>query len=110
MAVVLQTPGFITDTPPRASCVLQALEDAYVLTTILQAVNNTAQIPEALQSFYKKRIVRTTIVQFLSRLASDLIINVRGPSRHTLYIPRPLFFSVSICSVAFVSWPVQIVL
>lgn len=53
----------------------QALEDAYVLTTILQGVNNTAQIPGALQDFYKKRIVRTTIVQFLSRLASDLIIN-----------------------------------
>ena len=53
----------------------QAIEDAYVLTEVLKGVNDTAAVPEALSSFYRKRIVRTTIIQFLSRLASDLIIN-----------------------------------
>ena len=35
----------------------------------------SAAVPEALSSFYRKRILRTTVIQFLSRLASDLIIN-----------------------------------
>uniref|UniRef100_A0A7S2RNW8 FAD-binding domain-containing protein n=1 Tax=Eucampia antarctica TaxID=49252 RepID=A0A7S2RNW8_9STRA len=53
----------------------QAIEDAYVLTETLAATKSTQKIPDALNDFYKKRIVRVTIVQFLSRLASDLIIN-----------------------------------
>lgn len=53
----------------------QAIEDAYVLTELLAATNNTAMLPQSLNEFYNKRIVRTSIVQFLSRLASDLIIN-----------------------------------
>merc|ERR1719469_325672 len=53
----------------------QAIEDAYVLTNILSNVKSTGKIQESLQTFYKKRIVRVSIVQFLSRLASDLIIN-----------------------------------
>lgn len=53
----------------------QAIEDAYVLTNILDDTRSTDQIEPALQSFYQKRILRVTIVQFLSRLASDLIIN-----------------------------------
>ena len=53
----------------------QAIEDAYVLTECLAATKSTSKIPNALSDFYKKRIVRVSIVQFLSRLASDLIIN-----------------------------------
>jgi zeaxanthin epoxidase len=53
----------------------QALEDAYVLTEVLKNVNDTSAVPAALQAFYQQRVVRTTIVQLLSRLASDLIIN-----------------------------------
>lgn len=53
----------------------QAIEDAYVLTEILANTKSTEKIEGNLQSFYRKRIVRVTIVQFLSRLASDLIIN-----------------------------------
>jgi len=53
----------------------QAIEDAYVLTDILANCKSTERIEESLQSFYRKRIVRVSIVQFLSRLASDLIIN-----------------------------------
>ena len=53
----------------------QAIEDAYVLTETLAATKSTEKIQSSLQEFYKKRILRTSIVQFLSRLASDLIIN-----------------------------------
>jgi len=53
----------------------QAIEDAYILTEQLAACKNTERIEESLKTFYKKRIVRVSIVQFLSRLASDLIIN-----------------------------------
>lgn len=53
----------------------QAIEDAYVLTETLAATDSTSKLPQSLQSFYRKRIVRVSIVQLLSRLASDLIIN-----------------------------------
>lgn len=53
----------------------QAIEDAFVLADTLEFVKSTDKIEGALQDFYKKRIVRVSIVQFLSRLASDLIIN-----------------------------------
>jgi len=53
----------------------QALEDAYVLTEVLSNTKSTEKIESSLQEFYRKRIVRVSIVQFLSRLASDLIIN-----------------------------------
>jgi len=53
----------------------QAIEDAYVLTENLVNTESTDKIEDALQDFYRKRIVRVSAVQFLSRLASDLIIN-----------------------------------
>jgi zeaxanthin epoxidase len=53
----------------------QAIEDAYVLTELLAQTKTTEKIEKTLQEFYKKRIVRVSIVQLLSRLASDLIIN-----------------------------------
>lgn len=53
----------------------QAIEDAYVLSEILAKTKTTEKIEDSLQEFYKKRIVRVSIVQFLSKLASDMIIN-----------------------------------
>jgi len=53
----------------------QAIEDAYVLTELLSQTKTSDKIEKTLQDFYYKRILRVTIVQFLSRLASDLIIN-----------------------------------
>jgi len=53
----------------------QALEDAYVLSETLAGLKTTKKIQPSLQEFYRKRIVRVSIVQLLSRLASDLIIN-----------------------------------
>jgi zeaxanthin epoxidase len=53
----------------------QAIEDAYVLTETLAATKSSEKIPDSLQEFYRARILRASAVQFLSRLASDLIIN-----------------------------------
>ncbi len=51
----------------------QAVEDAYVLTNILKDVKRRRELPAALESYYKQRIIRTTVVQCLSRFSSDLI-------------------------------------
>ncbi len=53
----------------------QAIEDAYVLTEQLASTKSTDKLGDTLQQFYRKRILRVSAVQFLSRLASDLIIN-----------------------------------
>jgi len=53
----------------------QAIEDAYILTEMLANTKSTDKIEKTLQDFYKKRIGRVSVVQFMSRLASDLIIN-----------------------------------
>merc|ERR1712232_712383 len=53
----------------------QAIEDAYVLAETLELVKSSDKIEDSLQEFYRKRILRVSAVQFLSRLASDLIIN-----------------------------------
>lgn len=61
----------------------QAIEDAYVLAEELSAATDAIAsgagrdeaVAEALRRYYRRRIGRTAAVQFLSRLASDLIIN-----------------------------------
>merc|ERR1719226_294650 len=53
----------------------QAMEDGYVLTQKLRGVTNTSQVPDLLQEYYRERIVRTAAVQFLSRIASDLLLD-----------------------------------
>jgi zeaxanthin epoxidase len=53
----------------------QAIEDAYVLSEILAETKTTDAIEDSLQEFYKKRIVRVSIIQLMSKLASDLIVN-----------------------------------
>jgi zeaxanthin epoxidase len=53
----------------------QAIEDAFVLTENLSNTKSTEKVEDALQDYYRKRILRVSAVQFLSRLASDLIVN-----------------------------------
>jgi len=53
----------------------QAIEDAYVLTEQLANTKSTSKIEDALKGYFNKRIIRVSVVQFMSRLASDLIIN-----------------------------------
>ncbi|CAM9118912.1 unnamed protein product [Phaeothamnion confervicola] len=53
----------------------QAMEDAFVLTNLLKEASGRKQLPGVLQEFYRTRIIRTSVVQGLSRIASDMIIN-----------------------------------
>lgn len=53
----------------------QAIEDAYVLSEMLASTKTTEKLEDALQQFYRARILRVSAVQLMSRLASDLIIN-----------------------------------
>ena len=53
----------------------QALEDSYVLSTLLCQITDKSQIPSVLQDYYRQRIFRTAVVQGLSRFSSDVIIS-----------------------------------
>lgn len=67
----------------------QAIEDAYVLTNLLADVSDRNQIPGALQEYYRKRIVRTAIVQGMSRFSSDIIINTFStPFKFTEFLEK----------------------
>mmetsp|Transcript_21029 Transcript_21029/g.27625 ORF Transcript_21029/g.27625 Transcript_21029/m.27625 type:complete len:524 (+) Transcript_21029:103-1674(+) len=52
----------------------QAMEDGFILARELAQVSSRLEIPNKLQQYYKKRIMRTSIVQGLSRFASDIIV------------------------------------
>eukprot|EP00752_Nemacystus_decipiens_P002003 g1924.t1 len=63
----------------------QAMEDGYMLTNMLKEVTHRSQIPDTLQSFYRSRIIRTSAIQGLSRIASDLIVkNFDTPMKVTM--------------------------
>jgi zeaxanthin epoxidase len=50
-----------------------AFEDSYLLVEILKSAKSRTEIPKLLQVFYKKRILRTAIIQGLGRLNSEAI-------------------------------------
>jgi zeaxanthin epoxidase len=52
----------------------QAMEDGFVLTNLLCGVTDKSQLRATLQDYYQQRIVRSAVVQGLSRLSSDIII------------------------------------
>jgi len=53
----------------------QATEDAYRFAKELATVRHTSEIPAALQTYYRKRIPRTTIIQILAQLGADLLVD-----------------------------------
>ena len=52
----------------------QAMEDGFVLTNLLCSVTDKSQLKSTLQDYYSRRIVRSAIVQGMSRASSDIII------------------------------------
>ena len=50
-----------------------AFEDGYVLSLLLKDIKNRQEIPHLLKKFYRKRIVRTAVIQGLGRLNSEAI-------------------------------------
>lgn len=53
----------------------QAMEDGYVLTQLIKDAKHRDEIPDLLQKYYRERIFRSAAVQFLSRIASDLLLD-----------------------------------
>lgn len=53
----------------------QAMEDGYAIWSRLKQAKNRSEIPDMLQDYYRSRIVRASIVQGLSRIASDLLLS-----------------------------------
>jgi len=53
----------------------QAMEDGHALMTRLRTVKHRSEVPDLLQDYYRARILRTAAVQFLSRIASDLLLD-----------------------------------
>mmetsp|Transcript_25518 Transcript_25518/g.51180 ORF Transcript_25518/g.51180 Transcript_25518/m.51180 type:complete len:561 (+) Transcript_25518:298-1980(+) len=52
----------------------QAIEDAYVLVEELNSVSSRDEIEIKLRTYARRRVVRSAVVQGLSRFASDIII------------------------------------
>jgi len=53
----------------------QAMEDGHTLMNMLREVKDRKEVPDVLQNYYRARIFRTATVQFLSRIASDLLLD-----------------------------------
>ena len=53
----------------------QATEDGYRLSKELESVKNTKEIEGALQTYFRKRIPRTTAIQIAAQLGSDLLVD-----------------------------------
>eukprot|EP00930_Biecheleria_cincta_P100849 TRINITY_DN92476_c0_g1_i1.p1 TRINITY_DN92476_c0_g1~~TRINITY_DN92476_c0_g1_i1.p1 ORF type:complete len:565 (+),score=107.91 TRINITY_DN92476_c0_g1_i1:86-1780(+) len=53
----------------------QAMEDGFTIMKMLKDVKHRREVPDVLQSYYRARIFRTATVQFLSRIASDLLLD-----------------------------------
>ena len=69
----------------------QAMEDVFVLTRLLGGATSRAELPGLLKDYYYERLPRTSIVQGLSRIASDFIINFFDtPTRLKLGLPPKL--------------------
>ena len=74
----------------------QAIEDGFVLTDLLCSIDNKSQLKGVLQEYYRKRIVRSAIVQGMSRLSSDIIItSFSTPFKFSGLYPSPLTCTAS---------------
>jgi zeaxanthin epoxidase len=78
----------------------QATEDGYRLAEELSTVVTTADIEGALNSYYRKRIPRTTIIQILAQLGSDLLVDF--DKMMTIPLVGPFFLFMTQVSMPFI--------
>ena len=52
-----------------------AIEDAYVMAQELEGIQHTDEIPKRLKNYVRRRFLRASIAQFLSRNGSDLLVD-----------------------------------
>lgn len=78
----------------------QATEDGFRIGEELAKVQNTAQVEGALRSYYFKRIPRTTIIQILAQLGSDLLVDF--DKMMTIPLVGPFFLFMTQFSMPFI--------
>ena len=78
----------------------QATEDGYRLGEELSKVKNTREIEGALKSYYGRRILRTTIIQVIAQLGSDLLVDF--DLMMTIPLVGPFFLFMTQVSMPFI--------
>jgi len=78
----------------------QATEDGYRLGEELATVKHTTDVEKALNSYWKKRIVRTSIIQILAQLGSDLLVDF--DKMMTIPLVGPFFLFMTQVSMPFI--------
>jgi len=78
----------------------QATEDGYRLAEELATVKDTSEIEAALQTYYRKRIPRTTIIQVIAQLGSDLLVDF--DKMMTIPLVGPFFLFMTQVSMPFI--------
>jgi len=78
----------------------QATEDSYRLGEELGSVKHTKDIEGALKTYYNKRILRTTIIQILAQLGSDLLVDF--DLMMTIPLVGPFFLTMTQLSMPFI--------
>jgi len=78
----------------------QATEDGYRLAEELATVKHTKDIEGALKTYYNKRILRTTTIQVLAQLGSDLLVDF--DLMMTIPLVGPFFLFMTQVSMPFI--------
>jgi zeaxanthin epoxidase len=78
----------------------QATEDGFRLAEELAKVRHTTEIEGALKSYFLKRIGRTTIIQILAQLGSDLLVDF--DKMMTIPLVGPFFLFMTQVSMPFI--------
>mmetsp|Transcript_15364 Transcript_15364/g.30603 ORF Transcript_15364/g.30603 Transcript_15364/m.30603 type:complete len:248 (+) Transcript_15364:138-881(+) len=78
----------------------QATEDGYRLSKELEGVKNTKDIEGALQTYFSKRIPRTTAIQIAAQLGSDLLVDF--DKMMTIPLVGPFFLFMTQVSMPFI--------
>lgn len=78
----------------------QATEDGYRLAEELGKVKHTMEIEGALKTYYHKRILRTTTIQILAQLGSDLLVDF--DKMMTIPLVGPFFLFMTQVSMPFI--------
>lgn len=78
----------------------QATEDGYRVAEELAGVKHTSEIDSALQTYFRKRIGRTTIIQIIAQLGSDLLVDF--DKMMTIPLVGPFFLFMTQVSMPFI--------
>lgn len=78
----------------------QATEDGYRLAEELANVKHTKDIEGALQTYFTKRIPRTTLIQIMAQLGSDLLVDF--DKMMTIPLVGPFFLTMTQLSMPFI--------